>query len=649
MSDEPKQVPASTILRGEKPRLRVPAVGRDAISGKVTAKTNDSFQNFAANLGYGTRNLSTYSTYGFNPISRIQTKLEWMYRGSWLVGVVVDCVAEDMVRAGIELTGDIKPEDIDEFHQLANATGVWNGVLSTLKWGRLYGGAIGVMMIDGQDPSSPLRIETIKKGAFRGIAVLDRWSLTPSLDELVTELGPDSGMPMYYKVAASMPVLANQKIHYSRILRTVGVELPYWQAIAENMWGMSVLERLYDRLIAFDSTTQGAAQLVYKAHIRTYMVEGLREIIVGGGQAYQGLLEMVKLMRLQQSNEGITLMDAKDKFEAHQYSFSGLADVLLQFGQQLSGATQIPLVRLFGQSPAGLNSTGESDLRNYYDGISQKQESTLRRPLTNLLAVMWKSLGRDVPKGFAFEFNPLWQLSDTEKADIAEKDQRAISGAVNDGIIDVPIALRELRQSSRVTGRFSNITDEDISAAEAAAPNISELGEASAEGLNSKSDEEEKPENDKKPAKTSDSLSYARMWDSLDVIIENPKGSIRVGPNWKATLAADYGYVRGATGADGDQVDCFVGPSRDSDKVFVIDQKNLDTGEFDEHKVMLGFRTKREALQAYVDSYSDDRGYDRIGGVLDWTSERFKNWLTSGSTHEPLVMRAASVLRAVRG
>ena len=150
------------------------------------------------------------------------------------------------------------------------------------------------------------------------------------------------------------------------------------QRIAENGWGQSVLERLWDRLIAFDSVTQGAAQLVYKAHLRTYAVEGLREIIGIGGKALDGLVKQIEMIRMYQSNEGMTLMDSKDKFEAHQYSFSGLSDMMLQFGQQISGALGIPLTRLFGQSPAGLNSTGESDIRMYYDNVKQEQERRLR-------------------------------------------------------------------------------------------------------------------------------------------------------------------------------------------------------------------------------------------------------------------------------
>jgi phage-related protein (TIGR01555 family) len=215
--------------------------------------------------------------------------------------------------------------------------------------------------------------------------VLDRWMVWPHLDDPVRDLGKDYGMPKYYEVVSDARTIPHARIHYTRCIRMDGVELPYWQRMAENYWGLSVIEPLFDRLIAFDSATQGAAQLVYRAHLRTLKVKQLREAIAFGGAAYQGIIEMVKQLRLYQANEGITLLDADDEFETHSYGFGGLSEVLIQFGQQLSGAAQIPLVRLFGQSPAGLNATGESDIRNYYDFINSMQEDRLRRPVRMLI------------------------------------------------------------------------------------------------------------------------------------------------------------------------------------------------------------------------------------------------------------------------
>ncbi|MFX5084763.1 phage portal protein, partial [Acinetobacter baumannii] len=77
---------------------------------------------------------------------------------------------------------------------------VWGRLNKTIKWSRLYGGAIAVMMIDGQNVSTQLNPNTIGKDQFKGLLVLDRWMVQPTLEDLVTELGPDYGTPRYYDV-----------------------------------------------------------------------------------------------------------------------------------------------------------------------------------------------------------------------------------------------------------------------------------------------------------------------------------------------------------------------------------------------------------------------------------------------------------------
>ncbi|MFG1429192.1 DUF1073 domain-containing protein [Roseixanthobacter glucoisosaccharinicivorans] len=450
----------------ERPRVRVLA----------TRRTSDSFQNVAARLGIGTDNISTASAYGFNPISRNRIQLEYAYRGSWIVGQAVDCIAEDMTRAGIDLTSSIPPDKLDSVKGAMARMEIWQNLNETIKWSRLYGGALAVLLVDGQDASTPLRVSTVGKGQFKGVLVLDRWMVQPSFERLVTELGPDLGKPESYYVTANAPALQNSKVHYTRVIRLEGVVLPYWQRITENGWGLSVIERLFDRLVAFDSTTQGAAQLVYKAHLRTVSVDGLREILSAGGKLEEALTKMFDMIRIMQSNEGLTLIDAKDKFETHSYSFAGLSDVLLQFAQQLSGALQIPLVRLFGQSPAGLNATGDSDIRNYYDMISQQQEAKLSSGVRKIVDLTYRSeVGKDTPDDLNFKFNPLWQMSDTEKATIAVGVTSAVVQASDAGLVDKATALKELRQSADVTGIWSNVTDDDIANAEEEPPPLPEL------------------------------------------------------------------------------------------------------------------------------------------------------------------------------
>ncbi|MBZ9939150.1 DUF1073 domain-containing protein [Mesorhizobium sp. BR1-1-16] len=448
----------------EKPRVRVPA------------RTNDGFQNVAARLGIGTDNVSSGATYALNPITRQRSQLEWMYRGSWLVGQAVDCVAEDMVRAGIDISSSIEPDDLGKLQKGIDRRGIWSTIEDCIKWGRLYGGAIAVHLVEGQDLSTPLRMETVGKGQYKGLITLDRWNVTPSFNELVQEFGPDIGQPAYYDVMVSAQALRGQRVHHSRVIRYDGVSLPYWQRVAEYGWGLSIVERLYDRLVAFDSTTQGAAQLVYKAHLRTVKVKGLREILAQGGPAEEALIKMFSMIRQMQSNEGLTLLDGDDEFEAHSYTFAGMSDVLLQFAQQLSGALQIPLVRLFGQSPSGLNATGESDIRTYYDLIGQQQESRLRRGIGSVIEMVHRSdISPDVPKDLDFTFNSLWQMSETERATIAVGVTGAVTQAFEAGIVDLPTAMRELRQSADVTGVWSNIAAVDIDAAANEPPAPGEL------------------------------------------------------------------------------------------------------------------------------------------------------------------------------
>ena len=428
--------------------------------------TLDSFVNFAHNLGIGADNAMTSSTYGFNPITRQRTLLEWIHRGSWLGGVAVDVVADDMTRAGVDIRGDLDPRMMARIEERAVDLGVWPVINETIKWSRLYGGALAVMLVDGQDLSTPLRLDTIRKNQFRGLISLDRWMVEPSLTDLVDEYGPDFGLPRYYKVTDQTPVLRGEDIHYSRCIRLEGIRVPYWQRIMENLWGISILERLYDRMIAFDSATTGSAQLVYKSYLRTYKIKDLREVIAAGGDALAGLSKFVSMMRSFQGIEGITLLDSEDDFStAAPASFSGISDALQQFGQQIAGCLQIPLVRLFGQSPAGFSS-GESDLRAYYDTVKQVQEKDLRVGVTKLYRMLAASEGGRLTKGTRIEFKSLWQLTEMEKAEIAEKVGKNVSTVQGYGIISKAAALKELRQNSTVTGIFTNITDEHIEDAE---------------------------------------------------------------------------------------------------------------------------------------------------------------------------------------
>ncbi len=436
--------------------------------------TSDGYDNFVSRIGLQNNNTLSAGTYVFDLITRNRVKLEAAYRGSWVVGAIVDSVAEDMTRAGINITSNESDEDIKDLEREISRLKIWNSLQAEIKWGRLYGGALGVLQIEGQDLATPLKLDSIAEGQFKGIAVFDRWQLNPVLNKVI-QTGPDLGLPAYYQIVTTAtstepdaPTATGElTVHHSRCIRYTGIDLPFFQAITELMWGESILERLWDRLIAFDNATMSAAQLVDRANLRTVGVEGFREIIAAGGPAYEGLLQMFEMMRSLQDNEGLTLIDKNDTFATTAYTFTGLPDVLLQFAQQLAGASGVPLIRLLSQSPAGLNSDGDSDIRMYYDNINAQQESKLRQPWETLLKVLWRStFGKPMPDDLEFTFMPLWQMSDSDKATVAKTQTETALGAFEAGVTDRATTLKELRQNSGDSGMFTNISDEMITEAE---------------------------------------------------------------------------------------------------------------------------------------------------------------------------------------
>jgi len=119
--------------------------------------------------------------------------------------------------------------------------------------------------------------------------------------------------------------------------------------------------------------------------------------------------------------------------------------------------------------------------------------------------------------------------------------------------------------------------------------------------------------------------------DGYDIALENPKGSTRSGKDangkeWSITMKHDYGYIRGTKGTDGNHIDVYLSDNPTAGNVYVVDQVNQRTGDFDEHKVMYGFNSMEEAVQAYRDQYED--GW-KVGTVTEVSREEFKKWVDS--------------------
>jgi hypothetical protein len=133
----------------------------------------------------------------------------------------------------------------------------------------------------------------------------------------------------------------------------------------------------------------------------------------------------------------------------------------------------------------------------------------------------------------------------------------------------------------------------------------------------------------------------------LNISIENAKGSYRHGIDkdgnpWKSKIPAHYGYLKTTEGADGDHVDCYLGPHLKSPHVFIVDQLNAETGKFDEHKCFIGFPSKFAAINAFHEAFSDGKAGKRFGHIHEMSMDEFKAWLKDGNTKKPVRYKEAA-------
>lgn len=445
----------------------------------IRSRALDAFSNVLARLGAGTPNLLEGTEYSLQRMSRDFNTLNALYRESWIVRRIIDVIPADMLKNWITITSGLDPDVEKRLSLTLRRTQLIDKLKRGMQWGRLYGGALGVLLVkhQGYDLSQPLQLDWIMPGDFAGLLIFDRWNGVNPSSELIEDISdPDYGFPKYYTVTDPAGG-GSVKIHHSRVVRFTGNTLPFWEEIAEMQWGASVVESVFDELRKRDNVSWNIAQLTFMANIRVLKMQDLGQLLAATDNESQAeLLRTLEAQNMLLNNMGMQVMDAADGLETHQYTFGGLADCYQQFIMDISGAAEIPVTRLFGRSPSGLNATGESDLQNYYDMIAEKQESYLRPILNKVLPPFIISTLGSLPDDFDFEFDPVAEPTDKERADLAKCGTDNVVAAYNAGLISQRTALKELKQQSERTGVWTNITDEDIERASDSVEPPGELG-----------------------------------------------------------------------------------------------------------------------------------------------------------------------------
>lgn len=437
------------------------------VIGEALAATvhKDAFSNPGARTGFGQQNLINTTKYPLTRLTQDWETLTSLYRSSWIIQRVCSVIPEDAITdLRMEAPG-LDNDAISRLDECLKETKLRRRIIEAMKWARLYGGAAAIIMTDGEDEdmSQPLRVKNLLPGSFRGLFIVDRWSgIYPSLELVTNKKNPDFSFPRYYEVRDESGCI-RYRVHHSRVLRFVGTEMPYYEAIAEQQWGTSSVEAMFDDLVRRDNVTHNIANLTFKACLSVYGIENLDQIFASASaQAQKSMYSRIEAMSILESNLGIRLINKGDEVQQLQYGFSGLPEILDGAMLDVSGATAIPATRLFGRSPAGMNSTGESDEKNYHATLEQQRASQIMPALEKLAPIICMSALGGVPAGVEFKLPPLEEMTPAEKADIVDKQAQYLERLFQAGVLPADSLLKGVRNAQTEVGITTTITDDNV-------------------------------------------------------------------------------------------------------------------------------------------------------------------------------------------
>lgn len=320
------------------------------------------------------------------------------------------------------------PPDLDRLMQdRLTQLGALTKLRDSWIWARLYGGGSGVFVgaDDGRAPDQPLNEAGIRTIAFLNVVKRPQLTVKQRYEDLSS---PHFGEPEIYTATPTTSSAATLTsfqrggidIHASRMILFDGGMTAQMTQQSPSGWDDSVLQNGYAALQQTATAWQSVAHLMTDASQGVLKVANLVDLIASGGQ--EALRTRVQMMDLARSVCRAILVDAeRESFERVSTSFAGLPEVMDRLMMRVASAAEMPVTLLFGRSPAGLNATGESDIRGWYDVVADAQTDVLKPRLERLLRLMFAAKdsptrGR-VPDRWCVEFNPLWQPTDKEVAD----------------------------------------------------------------------------------------------------------------------------------------------------------------------------------------------------------------------------------------
>jgi phage-related protein (TIGR01555 family) len=385
-------------------------------------------------------------------------ELRALYRFDDMIARAVDRPADDMTREGWDIhVGDGDEEMSDAIEKKGEEIDVLGSVSQAIKKARFSGGCgLFLGVVDGAaDTSIPLDESRVRSLDF--LATFDAREIYPA-SYYADPLSPKYGLPATYYIrpmigvgssvfdmrgpgqrqaSGNKPAAAMRLVHESRIVRFEGVITDRIQQRETLGWGDSVIERILSACRDFGVSYENAAALILDFAQGVFKMEGLAELVAAGDTAT--IQERMTLIERQRSVLRAVLLDKEEEFDRKPTPVAGLSDLLGALALRWAAAADVPLTLLLGQSPAGLNATGDSDVRNYYDRRKSDQVTNLLPRLRKIYRLIMLSKAgptRGVePKKWTISFRPLWTPTEKEEAEIYKLRSEGDAANVNSGIL----------------------------------------------------------------------------------------------------------------------------------------------------------------------------------------------------------------------
>lgn len=429
-----------------------------SIAEILDASIFDGLQNMIANLGTGQDKRSHNRFINTKRLSSQVhaggcSELDELYRGNWVAGKLVDIIPDDMTREWrTHISED--PAIIAAIEKEEKRLALPYNFNEAHKWARLYGtSGILLGLNDGKSLEEPVDLDDIQEGDLKYIKPIDRTMMYQDISNTVEltldPTDPNFGLPEYYRM-----INTSKRVHNSRILRFDGVKLPHYQMQHNGYMSDSILDRLYDPILDFTIATQAASSMIHNMNQDVVSIEGLMQMLQtkDGEALIQKRWSMVALWK---SFNNMLIIDSKETVTKHTQTFSGIPDLIDKYGKIVGSGGDVPATRFMGSSPGGLNATGESDLRNYYNMLRSRQKNEYGPKLDFFDTILVKNIGIDPDSiDLSYEWNSLDHLTEKERADIQKVHADRDAIYIREGVVDEITVARQL-QKDRVYSDMS--------------------------------------------------------------------------------------------------------------------------------------------------------------------------------------------------